>query len=616
MSFPNALIGNLKLRKPILDSHLKHVGMTNTLFTSNLSYYYCCYRAFPCLLPSQRVYFAELFPKLPNCMSESNWIPFTDLPHSAGGLSDLYSDYLTDYQKTGQYFQADFHSLQSIAASAERIKTQFPHRAALVEVLNEQNRQFGASEKTMEHIRFLGEENTFAVVTGQQVGILGGPLYTIYKTITAIKLAQQLSETYPQYKFVPMFWLEGEDHDFEEINKVGLLDFENRLLKIEYLLNGKPLERNAGAVGEIQLDGFTKDFFEQVQKNLHNSEFKQPLFDMVQEMYSSGASFNTAFARLLNSLFNDSGLVFISVNDKQLKQLLTPVFQKEIQEFPRVSQLIIQQSAELEHRYHAQIKTKALNLFLFHKGGRYLIEPRETDFSLKGTRHYFSKDELLRIANETPELLSPNVALRPICQDTVLPTIAYVGGPSEIAYFAQLKPVYQYFNMTMPAIYPRASATIVEEKLERIIEKYELELIEFFSGINNINDKVIEMVSEVKIEEMFKEATNKINDLTGEMKFGLNYIDATLIGPLDGTRSKMESLLQVLKEKVSEAQKRKHEIALRQIQKVSGTIFPNNNFQERELSVIYFLNKYGPDFVKFLKNEVQIDRFEHQIIRL
>ena len=549
-------------------------------------------------------------------MSELNSINFNDLPHSAGGLSELYSDYLNDYQKVGQFFQTDFHSIQNVSAVTERVKHQSQHRAMLVEVLTEQNRQFGCSEKTLEHIRSLADETTFAVVTGQQVGILGGPLYTMYKTITAIKLTKQLNDTFPQYKFVPVFWLEGEDHDFEEVNNVGLLNSEHQPMKIEYLINGKPLEKNIGAVGELLLDDSVTGFFEQIERTLHNSEFKQPLLDQLRNIYASGSTLNTSFAKFLNVFFDEAGLVFISSNDKRLKQLLIPIFQKEIQEYPRVSQLIIQQSAELEDRYHAQIKTKALNLFLFHKGGRYLIEPRENDFSLKGTRHYFTKEELIRIATETPELLSPNVALRPICQDTLLPTVAYVGGPSEIAYFAQLKSVYEYFDLAMPVIYPRASITIIEEKLERILEKYELQLIEFFEGTDKVNDKVVEMVSEVKIEEMFKEASNKINDLINEMKFGLNYIDSTLLGPLDSTRTKMESHLQFLKEKVVDAQKRKHEIALRQVQKAANTIFPNNNFQERELSIIYFLNKYGPDFVKFLKNEIKIDHFGHQIIRV
>ncbi len=549
-------------------------------------------------------------------MDKQHWINFRDLPHSAGGLSELFTDYVNDFPKVQQFFQTDFHSVQNFEATAEQTCSRFKYRQQIVEILLEQNQNYGASEATLENIRSLGHETTLAVLTGQQVGILGGPLYTIYKTITSIKLAQQLRETFPQYKFVPVFWLEGEDHDFDEVSGVGLLNADRNPVKVEYLPNGKHPDKNVGAVGELVLDGYVQSFFESIQKTLQNSEFKSSVIELAERAYSSGSTLNKAFVVLLNKLFHDSGMVFISSNDKRIKQLLSPVFQKEIQEYPRVSQLIIQRSAELEDRYHAQIKTKALNLFLFHKGGRYLIEPRENDFSLKGIRHYFTRDELVRIATEAPESLSPNVALRPICQDTILPTIAYIGGPSEIAYFAQLKPVYNYFNLIMPVIYPRASVTMIDEKLERILEKYQLDLTEFFDGIEKVNHKVVEMVSEVKIDEMFSEAESRLNDLVNEMKFGINYIDSTLLGPLEHTQSKVAMQFQSLKEKVAEAQQRKHEIALRQIEKVGNIVFPNGNFQERELNIMYFMNKYGTEFVKWLMGEIHIGQFEHQILHL
>jgi bacillithiol biosynthesis cysteine-adding enzyme BshC len=281
-----------------------------------------------------------------------------------------------------------------------------------------------------------------------------------------------------------------------------------------------------------------------------------------------------------------------------------------------VSQLVIQRSAELEEEYHAQIKTKALNLFMFHKEGRYLIEPRENDFSLKGTRHFISKEELLRIAAETPEMLSPNVALRPICQDVLLPTVAYVAGPSEIAYYAQLKGVYEHFGMKMPVIYPRSSATIVEEKVQRVVEKFGLDVIDFLHNPEGIQRKVVEMVSEIKVDEMFQDAAKRTNELLNEMKFGLNYIDSTLMGPLDATREKIGSQLDILREKVSQAQERKHEVALRQLGKASHLLFPNNNYQERELNLVYFTTKYGPDFLRQLREALQLDPLSHQIISL
>ena len=549
-------------------------------------------------------------------MNTVQWINFTDLPRSEGGFSQLFRDYINDYHKVEHYFETDFHSFDALRKYAHRLSQRIRHRSTLVEVLLEQNQLYGVGEDSVRNIQSLSDDNTFAVVTGQQVGMLGGPLYTIYKTITTIKLAKHLATIYPEYKFVPIFWLEGEDHDFDEVNKVGLLNTDHIPTMIEYFPDGKPTTKNLGAVGEIKFDDFLNVFLDNLHKTLGNSEFRQPLSDIIKSAYSAGATFNQAFASLMNKFFDGEGLVFISSNDKRLKQLLTPIFIKELSEFPRVSQLIIEQSAELEENYHAQIKTKALNLFHFFKSGRYFIEPRENDFSLKGIRHQLTKDELLHMATETPELLSPNVALRPICQDMILPTLIYVAGPSEVAYFAQLKKIYQYFDLTMPMIYPRASVTLIEEKLERMLDKYQIELIESFGDTRKIDQKVIDMVSEVKIDEMFNEAAQRIADLTNEMKFGINYIDSTLLGSLENTHSKIDQQLSSLKDKVTEAQKRKHEVGLRQIAKVINSIFPNKNYQERELNILHFMNKHGLDLVQSLQSEISIDQFKHQVIRI
>ncbi|MBI5476286.1 MAG: bacillithiol biosynthesis cysteine-adding enzyme BshC [Ignavibacteriales bacterium] len=549
-------------------------------------------------------------------MNTTIWIDINDLPKIENVYSQLFRDYINDFSKVNRYFQHDFNSLNTLNNLAENIQKRCVHRQLLVDVLMDQNNLFGASQATFDNIKSLGDNNTFAVVTGQQVGLFTGPLYTLYKTITAIKLVKRLNDLYPQYKFVPVFWLEGEDHDFEEVNHINLINNEQLISKIEYTPSSKIGNKNSGPAGEILIENNINEFFQSIRNIISNTEFKAPMIEMLMKCYSEQTSFNQAFASLMNKFFGEDGLVFISSYNKDFKKLLSPIFQKEITEYPKVSQLIIEQSAELEERYHAQIKTKALNLFYFYKHGRYFIEPRENDFSLRGTRHFISKEDMQKIAVEYPELLSPNVALRPICQDLILPTFAYVAGPSEIAYFAQLKKVYNYFDIQMPVIYPRSSATIIEEKFERIMEKYQIGLLDFFGNPSKINTTVIDFISEVKIDEMFKEASEKLNNLTSEMKFGLNYIDPTLLGALETMKEKIEQQMELLRGKISEAQQRKHETALRQVSKVINNIFPNQNFQERELNIIYFLNKHGSDFVTALKNELAIGKFKHQIIKV
>jgi len=547
---------------------------------------------------------------------EQPWIQYSSLPRGGEGFSNLFCDYIDNFGKLQQFFIADYRKRNNYSHYAQTICSRFTKRAELASLLEKQADIFGASEKTRENISLLSQPNTLAIVTGQQVSIGGGPLYTIYKTITAIKLAEELNASIPEYRFVPVFWLEGEDHDFAEMNHLGFLTPEHECHRHNYYLGGSPSDKNIGAIGEVVFDEHLDGWYDKLLSLLQPTEYRESVFGLLKNSYHPGISFGKAFSSWLNALFPDAGLVFISSNDKDAKQMLKHIFVKELNEYPSVTQRIIAQSATLENEYHAQIKPRALNLFYFHKGGRYLLEPREHDFSLKGIRHYFTKDDLLKIADETPEHFSPNVALRPICQDTLLPTLAYVAGPSEVAYFAQLKSVYEYFNLPMPIIYPRASATILEPRQIAIMEKYGLPLLSIFDSVDKVASTVMETLSEVKVDDLFGEASRKVYDLANELKFGLEMIDPTLLGPLEHTQTKVDEVLTALKNKTVEAQRKRHEIALRQISRVSNSLFPDNMFQERFINIIYYMNKYGLNVPQILYRDLQIDQFQHQLLTI
>ena len=544
------------------------------------------------------------------------WIDYRQLPPSSGGFSELFYDYVYDFDEVREFCPGNFRNSQAYESAIQAIDTKPVDRALLVSVLNEQCSYFATGQKTRANVALLEKPSTYAVVTGQQVGLFGGPLYTVFKTITAIKLADRLKAKYPQADFVPVFWVEGEDHDFAEMNNCGVLDAEGKSPRIEYLPGGEMPERNLGPIGELVFDATLEKTLGVLRAALQQSEFTDVLLEKLQESYRGGRTFNQAFVSWMNHLFEDYGLVFISSNNPTLKKVLSPIFIKEITEFPKTSQIVIAQSAELEQKYHAQVKAKSINLFMFHKGGRYLIEPREHDFSLKGTRHFLQKDELLRIATETPELLSPNVILRSIAQDALLPTVAYIAGPSEVAYHAQLKPVYEHFGVSQPVIYPRASASFLEERLERIMEKYQLNVTEFFDDATSVATKVSEQISEIKLDELFSNATAVGHDALNELRFGIKEIDPTLLGTLDGVKSKFDINLGVLKEKAVAAQKRRNEVALRQIERAAATLLPNGSMQEREINLLYYMNKYGPDLVKWLMGELDITAFKHQVLTL
>jgi bacillithiol biosynthesis cysteine-adding enzyme BshC len=541
-------------------------------------------------------------------------LDYRKLPASAGGYSDLFFDYLSDYRKVAPFFPGNFREPAEFEKVAHTIHLSAAARDTVADVLEEQNRTFGASPKSFANIALLRRPNTYAVVTGQQVGLFAGPLYTLFKTITAVKLASYLKTRFPALDFVPVFWLEGEDHDFAEMNHIGILTGENRPVTVEYLHGEALPERNLGPIGELVFNEALTRTYDTLEGSLAPSEYTRALLERVRAHYRQGKSFNQAFAGWMASLFGDRGIVFISPNHPGLKRLLGPLFEREIVEFPKTSQLVITQSAELEKSYHAQIKAKSVNLFMFHKGGRYLIEPRETDFSLKGTRHFIPKDELARIARETPELLSANVVLRPLCQDTLLPTVAYVAGPAEISYHAQLTPVYADLGIPQPIIFPRASASLLEERVQRAMEKYGLDVVEFFEDINKVTTRVVEQIAEVKLEQVFTNTSRRIHESLTELRFGLNEVDPTLLGALENAVTRIDQNVGVLKEKAIAAQKRRNETAVRQVERAANSLLPNGGLQEREINVLYFMNKYGPDVIDRLVAQLDIHSFAHQIV--
>lgn len=542
------------------------------------------------------------------------WIDYRQLPASAGGYSSLFLDYLYNPTSVAGYFPAPFRNGSGFESVLRSVETRQPDRATLTAVLHEQNLAYGAGSKTLENISLLEKPNTYAVVTGQQVGLFGGPLYSLFKSITAIKLARRLATKFPDRSFVPVFWLEGEDHDFEEMNSVTVLGQDGMPVTLTYLPGGIQPEHNLGPIGELVFDEWIEKTIQSLVETLQKTEYTESVVASLRSCYRPGATFNHAFASWLSLLLADSGLVFMSVHTPRLKRLLAPMFAREIAEFPAVSQLVITQSAELEQRYHAQVKTKSVNLFMFHKGGRFLIEPREHDFSLKGTRHFVPRDTMLQIARETPEVLSTNVVLRPIAQDILLPTVAYVAGPAEIAYHAQILPVYAHFGVTRPVIFPRASASVIEERVVRIVEKFGLALEGFFGERDKLVASVVEQLSEVKVESLFVGAEQHIRSALTELRFGINDVDSTLLGTLDNITGKIIQNIGVLRDKTAAAQQRQHETSVRQIDRSIAALLPHGTMQERELNVLYFLNKYGPGFPAWIMQELEIDGYKHQLL--
>src|SRR4030095_12722925 len=257
---------------------------------------------------------------------------------------------------------------------------------------------------------------------------------------------------------------------------------------------------------------------EQLRSNLIDTDFKDKLMNAITSCYNERNDYKTAFALFMNTIMPDYGVLFIDPSDAEIKRLLLPIFEKELRTEPKLCEQIITASAEIEKNYDLQVKPKVINMFFLHNSNRLLIEPREGGkFALKNSKRRFENEEIFQTLQENPELFSPNVVLRPICQDYLLPTAAYVGGPAEISYFAQLKPAYKHYELTMPVVFPRASITIIESKISKFMNNFNVNFEDIFQR-NLLVSKVVEKLSEVKIEEEISKYSDELNKIFYDMK--------------------------------------------------------------------------------------------------
>ncbi len=540
------------------------------------------------------------------------FINFSDLPNH----QNLFLDYLYEFENVKKYYSKNFRNSEDIEQTIEEITNRKNYkREEITKILSSQYKNYEPSKLTRANIRSLKKENTVTVFTGQQLGIFGGPLYTFYKIITTIKLAGHLNETFEKYHFVPVFWMAGDDHDFEEVSSVKILDTKNKVKTLVYD-DGKPVEANRGSVGNLKFKASIEETINNFIEHSLKTEFSGKITGFLSDKYTKGTTFNEAFRKLIFEMFDEYGLVIFNPMDKEVKKLLAPVFEKEILDYRIHTRELLEVSAELEDVYHAQVKIQPINIFINEKDGRYLLEPVDELFRLKGKRKKITEEEILNRLYDYPEDFSPNVMLRPICQDYLFPNGFYVGGPSEVSYFAQVMPMYEFFNLPKPIIYPRSSMTIVEKNIKKIIDKHNLNYVDIFIGDDLLKKKILAEVGEINLEKLFEDSKTEIDLTMDRLREHLFAIDANLKDSILKTRDKIFSHLDTLKTKAVNSQQIQYEGSFRQIEKLRNSVFPNGELQERELNYFYFANKYGPDLIKWIFNELKINKFEHQIAEL
>ncbi|MGN8226440.1 bacillithiol biosynthesis cysteine-adding enzyme BshC [Gracilimonas sp. BCB1] len=471
--------------------------------------------------------------------------------------------------------------------------------------------ELGISSSQAEQLKKLGDKDALVVVTGQQLGILGGPMFTIYKTMSAILLARSYQEKLGR-PVVPVFWLADEDHDFDEISWTGITgrkDFTK--IHLNEQGSGKP-------VSDELVTAQIEELKSQVKEELFDTDFSDALWSQINEHYQEGKTHAQAFAGLINEWFAEEGLLIAGSNFASVKKLLSKQFSVSISGADAIYDSIENQSAELENEFHRQVMNGDSNLFyLSEMEGRQKLNRDGNGW--KAGEKGWTEDELIEEIQSHPEKFSPNVFLRPVIQDVLLPTLGYVAGPGELAYYGQMKDFYSQFDLQMPPIFPRFSGTIVESAISRIVEKLPFSFCEYGKRIEDLESEFIEQTDTDDIEQVFSEWKEKLNEAAEEPLKVINEIDPTLDGTVGKTIAGFGNELDKLKGRVYRSIKKQEEIQLSRIEKIKVNLFPDGGLQERAVSPVYFMNKYGTGIWNELLAEIEKegpDLTKHHLIEL
>jgi bacillithiol biosynthesis cysteine-adding enzyme BshC len=539
--------------------------------------------------------------------------PFEQIPHQ----SRLFLDYLNDPLKLRTFYPAAVrfhHELQERVP--EVLKTHVVDRQKVCDALQVMNTRWRAGSETLKNLQLLRESDCVAVVSGQQAGLFTGPLYTIYKALSAVKLAGCLKQR--GTKAVPVFWIAAEDHDFEEVAKVEFIGRDCQLKQVEV---STALHREGQPVGGVILDDSIDVVVNELFELLPNSEFAADMKALVKESWCSGRGYVESFATMMTALLDQYGLIFLDPLDLELKKLAAPLYAKAAGQAPEIARAIETRSRDLEAAgYHAQVlaTTNSFPLFLHDENGqRHSVSRLENgNYKTKDANDEYSAEALAELALKSPERFSPNVTLRAVVQDYLLPTIAYLGGSAEIAYFAQTAEVYRVLERPATPILPRSSLTMIERHTGRVLERYGLRLPDFFDGIDSVIKRVVEEHLSAGTARGFDAAEQNINNELDRLRAELQTIDPTLAGALDTGRKKIQYQLEGLRTRFVKAQMTRDEAAHRQLQRAFDQLFPHKELQERHINITSLLARHGKYVIEWIYNAINLGSNEHQVVYL
>jgi bacillithiol biosynthesis cysteine-adding enzyme BshC len=531
-------------------------------------------------------------------LMECSWISPAELP----GTTRLYSTFLSDFASVSEFYSHPPNS-NGIDNASREIRLDDSIRRPVVDVLRIQNRAFGADDATTRNLDRL-RDGAVAVVTGQQVGLFGGPAYSIYKALTAVHVARTLTER--GVNAVPVFWLATEDHDLAEVDHC-FFPKRGGFERLDLATSG-PADRR---VGDIRLGEAVRGLTAQVAALLEGSRAEE-VGRWVAESYAPEESFGSSFGKLMAGIFAGRGLIFLDPMSPDLHRLSLPTMGRAVKEHKSLANELVARSEALEKAgFHAQVKVSEQNTLVFRivDGQRLALRPANGGFAAGNKTE--SIDETLKALQEHPEDFSPSALLRPVIQDTLLPTVAYIAGPAEVAYHAQTSLLYKTLLGRAPAILPRASFTLVPSHVSNLLKKYNLDVREILQGRHKFRARLEAEALPQALTARFDDGEQAVKALIEGLRQPLTKLDQTLLGALDTASEKILYQFNGLRAKAGRAEGFRTGVLNTHENEIASLLLPNNALQERSFGLLTFLAAEGPELLDQLDRHIKAGTGEH-----
>ena len=540
---------------------------------------------------------------------KAHCLPFSQIPHT----THLFTDFLAYSPQVQPFYPHSPHFSEWLKEEASALRYDSSRRDRVSAILERQNRSWDASPQTLSNLDRL-RKGAAAVVTGQQVGLFGGPMFAIYKALTAVKLAEEASKA--GVDAVPVFWLATSDHDLAEVNHVAFPGPDGAPQTVTTTSHDVP----AAPVSAVRFGDEILAPVEQAATLLGESDATR----ILRESYRPGETMGTAYARFYARLFAEWGVILLDASDPDLHRVAEPIYRSAIENAAALNAALLARGEALEAAgYHQQVKVAPSTVLLFtmKDGARtpiHRLTKGETEFVIghEDGAEKISQDALLARIAATREQFSPNVLLRPVVQDYLLPTLAYSGGAAEAAYFSQAGAVYEVVLGRVTPIVPRFSATIVEPKIQRLLERHGITVREVFNGPEALRKELAARSLPGDLQAAFDVANKSLESNLTAIREKLEKLDRTLIEAAQTASSKMRYQLDRLYTQAARAELQKGEVVGRHAETLTQSLFPGKGLQERGIGGAYFLARYGLDLLRQLHDAIQLDCHDHQILEL